>query len=89
MTTRNVKLSVDATGRGKVEVDGQDLKGVRGFTLNSEVGCLPQLTLDLHIYDVSTFAEADILVPRDVADTLVALGWTPPQGQEVSSDAAP
>jgi len=86
---RNVKVSVDARGLGRVEVDGHDLKGVRGFTLTSEVGCLPQITLDLHVYDVSTFAEADILVPSGVAETLVALGWTPPHGQEVGTDAAP
>lgn len=89
MTPRNVQISVDATGQGKIQADGHDLKGVRGFTLVSEVGCLPQITLDLHVYDVSTFAEVDILVSSDVAETLVALGWTPPPGQEVPTDAAP
>lgn len=89
MTNRNVQISVDAVGQGKIRVDGHDLRGVRGFTLTSEVGCLPQITLDLHVYDVSTFAEADILVPSDAAETLVKLGWTPPPGQEVPTDAAP
>lgn len=89
MTTPKVKITADAIGQGSIEVDGQDLKGVRGFTLSSEVGCVPQITLDLHVYDVSTFAEADILVPANVAATLVKLGWTPPPGQEVPTDDAP
>lgn len=89
MTSRNVKISVDAVGQGRIEVDGQGLEGVRGFTLTSEVGCVPQITLDLLVYDVSTFAEADILVSSDVAQTLVRLGWTPPPGEEVPTDAAP
>lgn len=89
MTPRNVQISVDAIGQAKITVDGHDLKGIKGFALTSEVGCLPQITIDLHVYDVSTFAEADILVSSDVTETLVALGWTPPPGQEVPTDAAP
>lgn len=89
MTKRSAKLNLTGDGSGTIEVDGQPLHGVRSLTLTSEAGYEPTLTLELRLYDVSTMAEAAILVPDDVAETLVKLGWTPPPEQEVPTDAAP
>lgn len=82
MTARRVEI--DATdGRAVILVNGLHIRGVRDFTLSGEVGETPRLTLDVLVHDVSTVAEADVHVPADTAGTLVALGWTPPDGQEV------
>lgn len=82
MATRKVEITAE-DGRAVVLVDGQRIGGVQDFTLTGAAGEVPQLTLELATYDVSTFAEADVLVPADTAAALVALGWTPPDGQEV------
>ncbi len=88
MIERTAKLRLDSAGTGTVEVNGQRLRGVRGLTLTSEVGEVPQLTLELLLHDISTIAEARVLIDDATAETLVALGWTPPPEQEVP-DAAP
>ncbi|HEY8985661.1 MAG TPA: hypothetical protein VIU15_39585 [Streptomyces sp.] len=89
MRERSAKLSLTGHGAGTIEIDGQPLRGVRSLTLTSEAGARPTLTLDLLVHDVSTFAEAVVLIDDDTAATLVALGWTPPPEQEVPTDAAP
>lgn len=81
MTTRTAKLRLDAAGRGTVEIDGRELPGVRGLTLTAEYGHTPTLELDLALYDVSTVAEARIVIPDQTREALLALGWTPPDGE--------
>ena len=88
MTERTAKIHLDSAGTGAIEVDGHKLRGVRSFTLDGEYGHRPQLTLELLLHDVSTVAEARVLVTEDVAATLVSLGWTPPPEQEVPDAAA-
>lgn len=88
MTERTVNIHLDGTGSGTIEVNGQPLRGVRSLTLNSEAGQRPEITLELLLHDISTVAEARVLVTDDVAATLVALGWTPPPEQEVPDAAA-
>jgi hypothetical protein len=85
--TCNVKITAQADGRGTVEVDGHALKGVQEFALRAGARRVPELEIDLEIFDVSTFAEAEVLVPSDTAESLVALGWTPPPEQEVDGAA--
>lgn len=89
MKRHDVKIMAGADGRGTIEVDGQVLQGVTSFVLRAGVGEIPELELDVAVYDVSTFAEASVLIPPSTAETLVALGWTPPPEQEVPTDAAP
>lgn len=89
MTERTAKIHLDGAGFGTIELDGQKLRGVRSLRLDSEAGSRPQLTLELLLHDVSTMAETLILIDRNTAATLVALGWTPPPEQEVPTDAAP
>lgn len=81
MTTRSVKLDLTSVGSGTIEIDGQQLRGVRGLALTSEAGGESTLTLELLVHDISTFAEALTLIDDDTAATLVALGWTPPDEQ--------
>lgn len=89
MTARDVRIELNGTGRGTITVDGVPLRGVHSLTLDSEAGQRTVLRLELLMHDVGTFANAaDVLIPEDTAATLVALGWTPPPGQEVT-DASP
>ncbi|MDX3637688.1 hypothetical protein PV728_47460 [Streptomyces europaeiscabiei] len=84
MTKRSAKISLTEVGSGVIEVDGQRIRGVRSLKLESEAGDRPVLTLELVVHDVSTMAEALVLIDDQTAATLVALGWTPPPEQEVS-----
>ena len=66
---------------GRVVVNGMDISSaVRGLRWESEVGSVPRMTLDLHLFDVTTVGspETEIVVPIATRDTLIALGWTPP-----------
>lgn len=83
MTTHKAHITLNGSGGGTVEVDGVDLShAVRSISLDGEVGCRPVLQLELRLYDVSTVADTRILIPDETAAALVALGWTPPPGQE-------
>lgn len=65
----------------RVEVNGHDVSSaVRTVDLRFEAGNVPQVDLELAVVEVQEFAseEAELLIPSDVHDALVALGWTPP-----------
>ncbi|MER6515083.1 hypothetical protein [Nonomuraea sp. NPDC001636] len=79
----NARIELNAVGMGSITVDGVPLRGVRSLSLDAEVGERPILRLELAVHELSTVAETVIHVPDDTAATLVALGWTPPPGQEV------
>lgn len=66
----------------KIVIDGRDVsRACRGYTLRAEVGCLPELTLDLVVIRPGDIdGEAEVIVPGETATALVALGWTPPPG---------
>ncbi|MDX2692946.1 hypothetical protein [Streptomyces ipomoeae] len=84
------RIRLDATGRGTIEVDGQNLShATRGLSLHATVDARPQLLLDLRIDTSEINAEdIDIHIPADTAAALVALGWTPPSEEgEDTTDA--
>jgi hypothetical protein len=86
---RDVRIELTEQGTGTVVVDGQRLQGVREVSVDGEVGCRPVVRLELLVHEVGTFAEPDtVLIPDDTAAALVALGWTPPPGQEVPDAAS-
>lgn len=88
MTVHDVRIEAKVHGQGLIAVDGKDLsRAVRSFTVECEAGFVPTLRLELLVHDVSTAAEANVYIPEDTAAALVALGWSPPPGQEV--DDAP
>lgn len=82
---RTARISLDATGGGKIEIDGHDITDtVCGLTFKAGAGCVPQLVLDLVIHTGEIDGETDVHIPADTAATLVDLGWTPPDdGQPV------
>jgi len=78
MAARKVKLDIEAPGRGTIEVDGQRLTGVRGIHIDGRYGHIPRVTLDLLVHEIDGTVEAEVIVPDRTAQTLIALGWTPP-----------
>ncbi|MEU0199142.1 MULTISPECIES: hypothetical protein [unclassified Streptomyces] len=87
---RDVRIELSRDGfLGSITVDGQPIRGVRAVSVEGEIGHRPIVRLEMLVHDVGTIAEPDaVLIPDDTAAALVALGWTPPPGQEVT-DAAP
>lgn len=82
--THTARINLDATGMGTVEIDGVDVsRAVSSVRIHAEVGERPHVTLGLALHDVSTLSEARVLIPEDTAAALVALGWTPPAGQDI------
>jgi hypothetical protein len=73
------EIIIDPTGRGNIRIDGQDVsKAVRGFQLDSCVGEITTLALDLVM--IRAEIEADTVIVPQAYDLLVRLGWTPPAG---------
>jgi len=78
VTTRTARLHLRGDGTGTVELDGRQLPGVRAVTLSASVDKVPVLELDLIAYEVTTDAEAEVVIPDRTREALLALGWTPP-----------
>lgn len=77
------KVEVDLNGgRGSVKVDGTPLHGVTGFSLRSRAYEPSEVTLDLVVIDDTRLCDetARVLIPESTRETLIALGWTPPDG---------
>jgi hypothetical protein len=68
---------------GTVEIDGAPLRSVRAVTISGSVTDLPRLTVELLLHEVEVDGDMLVTVPPRTAESLVALGWTPPEGQGV------
>jgi len=67
--------------KGRIEIDGQRLPGVRGLQLAASVDDgIPRLTVDLSMHEVEVDGDMVVQVPERTAAALIALGWTPPEG---------
>lgn len=82
MTRHHVEIRTDGT-RGQVLIDGHDIaRAVTGLTFTAGIDqpC-PTLCLDLQLIDVTEVGspETEVLLGDGVAETLKALGWTPPE----------
>lgn len=84
---RNLKIKLDASGTGTVELEGHDISSsVSALTIHVSAGDQPtvRVELDLQIMDieVSSLAEAfethTVNMTDEARRTLQALGWTPP-----------
>lgn len=70
-------------GTGRIEIDGQRLPGVTGLQLTSSIkDGIPRLTVDLHMHEVEIDGAMTVHLPDHTAAALIALGWTPPAGDE-------
>lgn len=76
----DVDIEVDGP-MGRISIEGEPIKGVRGLTYRAAMDEMPSLELELAIHDVTTLNSKDteIYLPDSTVATLIALGWTPPQ----------
>jgi hypothetical protein len=85
-----VTTNADGVGRHRVEVDGHDIsKAVSKATLWLSGGEPPELDLELRVFESQRIeaAEAEITIPAETHDALVALGWTPPAVKAQAAEA--
>lgn len=47
MPVQLAKVRLDGAGRGTVELDGLRIPGVRAVTVQTEIGCLPVIRLEI------------------------------------------
>lgn len=77
------QFSVKGSGaRHAVCIDGHDIsRAVRGLTVSMSAGCLPEVTLDLAIFEAEeiVLGEAHIVVTEPAVELLEQLGWTRPE----------
>lgn len=72
-------------GRSEVIVDGYDVAhGLRSLTLcaGASEPEVPQLELNLVLAEVDVGGEVTVIVPPGTHEALVALGWSPPTGED-------
>lgn len=75
--TRRAKIAL-SPGAGSVEIEGEQLSGVRAVTVKGTPGEIPQLVVELLIFDLEVDGEMGVEIPRETHATLRRLGWTPP-----------
>jgi hypothetical protein len=75
------RLKIDSTGAGtsRVEVNGVNLAhALVGYDIRDRVGGVPNVTLHLLGTGSVELAQVDVQLRPEVAEALIALGWTPP-----------
>lgn len=74
-----------AAGHGTVELDGVDVsRAIRGVRIDATATELPQVTLDLAVFEIEVDAEnSRVHVSDEAAALLVELGWQRPHDCEL------
>lgn len=77
--THTAKLSLSLhPGESRIEVDGRELEGVSDVRVHASAQGCPTLELGLVTYDIEINGETQTVIPDATRETLIALGWTPP-----------
>lgn len=73
-------LRISSEGHvGSVQLEGHDISNATaGLDIRMRPGCLPEVRLDVILYDLTSEVETTVTVPDATRDLLVRLGWTPP-----------
>lgn len=76
----HAEIHLTGPGRGSIKLDGHEISHtVRSFTLGAGANDQTLLTLDLNLRDPGSLTgPVDAVVTEETAQTLIALGWTPP-----------
>jgi hypothetical protein len=80
------KIKIWADGpRGGIELDGEDIsKTVRGLDVSLRVGSIPEVSLDLLVFELEAEAgKTRVHIVPAVRDLLIAAGWQPPKGDDL------
>lgn len=87
-TLRSAQVHLTGPGKGTVTVSGTELHGVRAVAVEAAAGEVTRLSVELALYEAEIDGEMVVTVPPKTAASLVVLGWTPPDEQEVPDAAA-
>ena len=78
----NISIKQTAPGEASVILDGTEInRGLRGIDVEMRPNSLTRVTLDVLVvedFQLDT-EDAIVTIPEATADTLKALGWTPPE----------
>jgi hypothetical protein len=75
--------SPEGVGRNAtVLIDGEPAKGLTGITLTLEADSVNLAELRLFAPQITFDGQAAITIPDELAGTLIALGWTPPEDDD-------
>jgi hypothetical protein len=86
---RHVSIDITGPGQGKVALDGQNISGVQGITFGARRDELALVVLDLRVVTATVEGEMIAVLPDSTAETLIALGWTPPAEQPYGDSDRP
>lgn len=89
MKQHHVSINVTGPGRGKVALDGQEIAGVQGITFGARRDELSLVVLDVAVITGDISGEMVAVLPEGTAETLIALGWTPPDEQTYGNSGRP
>ncbi|MGW3847175.1 hypothetical protein [Streptomyces fagopyri] len=89
MKHRNVSINITGPGRGTVALDGQEIAGVQGITFGARLDELALVVLDVRVLTATVEGEMIAVLPDGTAETLIALGWTPPAEQPYGDSERP
>lgn len=77
---KQVSLVLRRRTTDRIVVDGHDITNMVGAVMVHADPCsVPHVQLDLPVLDLMVNTDATVSIPENLAQALVALGWTPPE----------
>jgi len=89
VTQRHVSIAVTGPGQADISLDGTPLRGVRGVTFGATVDEFALVVLDVNVQTATIEGEMVATLPEGTAETLIAMGWTPPAEQPYGDSDRP
>ena len=92
MANAPVQIAPNGSGGYTLLIDGIDLshhvKGLSfSFSINADDGLTPQLSLCMtRAINVTAEADAEIVIPDELAAVLARLGWIPPAAETATTE---
>ena len=89
MTQHHVSVNITGLGQGEITLDGQRLRRVQGVTFGARVDEMALIILEVAVPTATVEGEMVAVLPEGTAETLLALGWTPPDEQTLGGSDRP
>lgn len=78
-----IEITIGGMSQGSLAVDGHDIAdAITGFSLQTRVGCVPLLQVDLMAEATHLTGKADVRMKDSVYELLCLAGWTPPDSRD-------